>query len=86
MTSAPQDSSPHTRITLPSWPYGGWPSTRLSQSRPTRAKYERKILARGEGKDDLRTVLHTVWDLGVVVLPLKGQETFHGAVLALRGP
>ena len=39
----------------------------------------KRILARGEGRDDLRTVLHTVWDLGVVVLPLKGNGTFHGA-------
>ena len=39
----------------------------------------KRILARGEGKDDLRTVLHTVWDLGVVVLPLRGRGTFHGA-------
>ena len=34
----------------------------------------KRILARGEGRDDLRTVLHTVWDLGVVVLPLKGRR------------
>lgn len=39
----------------------------------------KRILARGEGTDDLRAVLHTVWDLGVVVLPLKGKGTFHGA-------
>ena len=42
----------------------------------------RRILAYrayGEGKDDLRSVLHAVWDLGVVVLPLKGEGTFHGA-------
>ena len=39
----------------------------------------KRILARGEGKHDLRTVLHTVWDLGVVVLPLRGKGTFHGA-------
>ena len=47
---------------------------------PTDAnEMRRRILARGEGRDDLRTVLHTVWDLGVVVLPLKGRGTFHGA-------
>ncbi len=39
----------------------------------------RRILAYRQGKDDLRSVLHTVWDLGVVVLPLKGEGTFHGA-------
>ena len=44
-----------------------------------------KILARGEGKDDFRTVLHTVWDLGVVVLPLRGIGTFHGACWRYEG-
>ena len=39
----------------------------------------RTILARGDGNDDLRTVLHTLWDLGIVVLPLRGKGTFHGA-------
>ena len=39
----------------------------------------KRILARGAGRNDLRTVLHTVWDLGVVVLPLRGTGTFHGA-------
>ena len=45
----------------------------------------RRILACGEGTDDLRTVLHTVWDLGVVVLPLKGKGTFHGACWRYEG-
>ncbi len=45
----------------------------------------KKILARGEGKDDFRTVLHTVWDLGVVVLPLRGIGTFHGACWRYEG-
>ncbi len=45
----------------------------------------KKILARGEGRDDLRTVLHTVWDLGVVVLPLRGTGTFHGACWRYEG-
>ena len=45
----------------------------------------KRILARGEGKDDLRTVLHTVWDLGVVVLPLRGRGTFHGACWRYEG-
>ena len=43
------------------------------------SEMRKKILARGEGRDDLRTVLHTVWDHGVVVLPLRGNGTFHGA-------
>ena len=47
---------------------------------PTDAgEMRRRILARGEGRDDLRAVLHTAWDLGVVVLPLRGRGTFHGA-------
>ena len=45
----------------------------------------KKILARGAGGDDLRTVLHTVWDLGVVVLPLRGKGTFHGACWRYEG-
>jgi len=45
----------------------------------------RRILARGDGKDDLRAVLHTVWDLGVVVLPLRGIGTFHGACWRYEG-
>ena len=44
----------------------------------------RAILARGDGSDDLRTVLHTLWDLGVVVLPLRGKGTFHGAAGVTR--
>ena len=56
------------------------------ESVPTDAGEMRKrILARGEGKDDLRTVLHTVWDLGVVVLPLRGKGTFHGACWRYEG-
>ena len=43
------------------------------------SEMRKQILARGGGKDDLRTALHTVWDLGVVVLPLRGKGTFHGA-------
>ena len=45
----------------------------------------KRILARCEGKDDLRTVLHTVWDLGVVVLPLRGKGSFHGACWRYEG-
>ena len=49
------------------------------------AEMRRRTLARGEGTDDLRTVLHSVWDLGVVVLPLKGKGGVPRRVLALRG-
>ena len=43
------------------------------------SKMRERVLARCGGTDDLRTVLHTVWDLGVAVLPLRGKGTFHGA-------
>ena len=39
----------------------------------------KRILERGGGRENLRVVLHTVWDLGVVVLPLRGKGTFQGA-------
>ena len=45
----------------------------------------KRILARRTGRDDLRTVLHTVWDLGVVVLPLRGKGAFHGACWRYEG-
>ena len=57
-----------------------------SESIPTDpGEMRKRILARGEGKDDLRTVLHTVWDLGVVVPPLRGKGTFHGACWRYEG-
>ena len=57
-----------------------------TESIPTDAgEMRRRILARGEGTGDLRNVLHTVWDLGVVVLPLKGKGTFHGACWRYEG-
>ena len=45
----------------------------------------KRILSRGDGRDDLRSVLHSVWDLGVVVLPLRGKGTFHGASWRYEG-
>jgi len=39
----------------------------------------KQILARGEEADDFRNVLQTVWDLGIMVLPLRGKGTFHSA-------
>ncbi len=53
--------------------------------RPTKAipidpaEMRKRILAHDDGADDLRTILHVVWDLGVVVLPLKGPGRFHRA-------
>ena len=56
------------------------------ESIPTEpGEMRKRILARGEGRDDLRTVLHMVWDLGVVVLPLRGKGTFHGACWRYEG-
>ena len=49
------------------------------------AEMRKRVLARAEGREDLRTVLHTVWDLGVVVLPLRGKGTFHGACWRYEG-
>lgn len=37
------------------------------------------VLTRGNGADDLLATLHTAWDLGVIVLPLRATGTFHGA-------
>lgn len=34
---------------------------------------------------DLRSTLHTAWDLGVVVLPLRDRGTFHGACWRYEG-
>jgi len=45
----------------------------------------KRILARSSEKDSLRTVLHTVWDLGVIVLPLRGKGTFHSAYWHFEG-
>ncbi len=45
----------------------------------------KRVLARGKGSDDLRAVLHTVWDSGTVVLPLRGKGAFHGACWRYEG-
>ena len=45
----------------------------------------KRILARGSEKDSLRTVLHTVWDHGVIVLPLRGKGTFYSANWRFEG-
>ena len=45
----------------------------------------RRILAQGQGSISLRAALHTAWDLGVVVLPPKGEGTFHGACWRYEG-
>ena len=53
---------------------------------PTKPREMRQvILERGSKTDDLRGVLETVWDLGVVVLPLRGKGTFLGACWRSHG-
>lgn len=37
------------------------------------------------GTVDLKSALHTAWDLGVVVLPLRDRGTFHGACWRYEG-
>ena len=44
-----------------------------------------RIQARREGTVDFRTVLQTVWDLGVVVLPLRGEGELHTACWQYEG-
>ena len=61
-------------------------SDRPSSPIPTDpSEMRRAILNRGNGIDDLRSALHAVWDLGVVVLPLKGKGSFHGACWRFGG-
>lgn len=48
------------------------------------ATMRRRILDR-RGTVDLRSTLHTAWDLGVVVLPLRDRGTFHGACWRYEG-
>ena len=48
------------------------------------AKMHRCILER-RGEVDLQSALHTAWDLGVVVLPLRDRGTFHGACWRYEG-
>ena len=43
------------------------------------------FLDRGTAPDDLRSVLQTVWDLGVIVFPLQGEGTFHWACWRIKG-
>ena len=61
---------------------GDYPSEEI----PTDAgEMRRRVLSSGDGTDSLHNVLHAAWDLGVVVLPLKGKGTFHGACWRYEG-
>ena len=52
---------------------------------PTAAASMRKLILERYGQVDLRSTLHTAWDLGVVVLPLRDRGTFHGACWRYEG-
>jgi transcriptional regulator with XRE-family HTH domain len=52
---------------------------------PTDAAAMRRCIAEHRGAIDLRNALHTAWDLGVVVLPLRDRGTFHGACWRYEG-
>jgi transcriptional regulator with XRE-family HTH domain len=52
---------------------------------PTDAAAMRQCILERRGKIDLRGALHTAWDLGVVVLPLRDRGAFHGACWRYEG-
>lgn len=52
---------------------------------PTDPKLMRHCIAKGYETVNLRNALHTAWDMGVVVLPLRDRGTFHGACWRYEG-
>lgn len=60
---------------------GSLPKTEIPRDA---AAMHRCILER-RGAINLRSALHTTWDLGVVVLPLRDRGTFHGACWRYEG-
>lgn len=52
---------------------------------PTDAATMRRCVFERHGTIDLRSALHTAWDLGVVVLPLRDRGAFHGACWRYEG-
>lgn len=52
---------------------------------PTDADAMHQCIQAKYGSVDLRTALHTAWDLGVVVVPLRDRGTFHGACWRYEG-
>ncbi len=52
---------------------------------PTAAAAMRRVILNSRGAVDLRNAIHTAWDLGVVVLPLRDRGTFHGACWRYEG-
>jgi transcriptional regulator with XRE-family HTH domain/Zn-dependent peptidase ImmA (M78 family) len=58
----------------------------LSKSEiPTDAAAMRRCIMDRYKTVDLRSALHTAWDFGVVVLPLRDRGTFHGACWRYEG-
>lgn len=51
----------------------------------TDAAAMRRCISNSYNAVDLRSALHTAWDLGVVVLPLRDRGTFHGACWRYEG-
>jgi transcriptional regulator with XRE-family HTH domain/Zn-dependent peptidase ImmA (M78 family) len=49
------------------------------QNIPIDARAMRQCIFERYGTVDLRSALHTAWDLGVIVLPLRDRGAFHGA-------
>ncbi|MGE3645617.1 MAG: helix-turn-helix domain-containing protein [Beijerinckiaceae bacterium] len=52
---------------------------------PTDAKAMRRCIQDRYETVDLRSALHTAWDMGVVVLPLRDRGAFHGACWRYEG-
>lgn len=52
---------------------------------PTEAAAMQRCIRESYNAVDLRSALHTAWDLGVVVLPLRDRGTFHGACWRYEG-
>lgn len=52
---------------------------------PTDAAAMHRYILRSHNAVDLKSALHTAWDLGVVVLPLRDRGTFHGACWRYEG-
>lgn len=52
---------------------------------PTDAAAMRRCILRTYRSVDLKSTLHTAWDLGVVVLPLRDRGAFHGACWRYEG-
>lgn len=52
---------------------------------PTDAAEMRRCIVKRHGAISLRSVIHTAWDFGVVVLPLRDRGAFHGACWRYEG-